>query len=213
MSLDSVSHLRSIERTVDAHHCVPPCAVGIRRALRLFAIWRSVIPALRSAWMWSMTSGDRTDGRPRLAAATGARAGRRCSAISRSSLSTGMSFVPHGISTVSINGRTRRLKVERLTPSASAACVRVYASRSTRVASRTTSAGASAGLAVAWRRTFSLRRLRRRRGTRTEYRNAEPHLHRDASVSAGYPAWRMIRRASEVAALESPRPRNGVSRR
>jgi hypothetical protein len=36
-----------------------------------------------------------------------------------------MSFVPHGISTVSINGRTRRLNAERLTPTASAACDRV----------------------------------------------------------------------------------------
>jgi hypothetical protein len=32
-----------------------------------------------------------------------------------------MSFVPHGISTVSINGRTRRSNVERLTPRAAAA--------------------------------------------------------------------------------------------
>lgn len=36
-----------------------------------------------------------------------------------------MSFVPHGISTVSIIGSTRRLNVERLTPSAAAACDRV----------------------------------------------------------------------------------------
>jgi hypothetical protein len=36
-----------------------------------------------------------------------------------------MSLVPHGISTVSISGRIRWSNVERLTPSAAAACVRV----------------------------------------------------------------------------------------
>ncbi len=133
--------------------------------------------------MWSTRPGGRTRGRPRFARPGRARAGRRCSAINRSSSSTGISLVPHGISTVSISGRTRRLNVERLTPSASAACDRVYASRSTRVASRTTSTGAAAGLAAAWRRTFSLRRLRRRRDTRTAYTNDAPDLHQDASVS------------------------------
>jgi hypothetical protein len=54
-----------------------------------------------------------------------ARAGRRCSVSNRCSSSTGIKRVPHGIATVSINGSTRRLNVERLTLSASAACVRV----------------------------------------------------------------------------------------
>jgi hypothetical protein len=43
----------------------------------------------------------------------------------RSSSSTGINCVPHGISIVSINGRTRRSNVERLTPRAVAACERV----------------------------------------------------------------------------------------
>jgi hypothetical protein len=51
------------------------------------------------------------------------RAGRRRSAMSRSSSSTGTSRVPHGISIVSVKGGTRR-KVARLMPSAAAACVR-----------------------------------------------------------------------------------------
>jgi hypothetical protein len=41
------------------------------------------------------------------------------------------------MSIVSMSGSTRRLKVVGLTPSASAACVRVYANRSTSVARRT----------------------------------------------------------------------------
>jgi hypothetical protein len=52
-----------------------------------------------------------------------------------------------------MSGNTRRLKVERLMPSASAACVRVWASRCTRTASRTIGGGLAAALdcADAWR--------------------------------------------------------------
>jgi hypothetical protein len=45
--------------------------------------------------------------------------------MSRSSSSAGISRVPHGISTVSISGSTRRLKVDLPKPSASAAWLRV----------------------------------------------------------------------------------------
>jgi hypothetical protein len=152
--------------------------------LRSAAIWRRVRPASCSARMCSTRSGERTCGRPRVADGEGARPGRRRSATNRSSSSTGMSFVPHGISIVSISGRTRRSKVERLTPSAVAACVRVYASRSTRFASLTTSAGAADRAADGrCRCAFSVRRLRRLRDTRTEYTNSDAYLHRDASAS------------------------------
>ncbi len=185
MSLGCVSCRRSIERTVDGHHCVPPCAVGTSSASSSRAMAAKLRPAAWRSRIRSTTSPGTETGRPRAPFGCGcARGGRRRSATNRCSSSTGISRVPHGISTVSINDRNRRLNVERLTPSASAACVRVYVSRSTRVASRTISAGGRAGVASACRRIFSLRRFRRRRDTHTIYTNGDLNLHHDASVSA-----------------------------
>ena len=114
------------ERTVDGHQRSPLCAVGVPSALRSRAIWARLFPAARSVRIRLTTSGVRAAGRP---SGCGARepslGGRRLSAMSRSSSSTGTSLAPHGISMVSMCGRTRRLNVERLIPSASAACVRV----------------------------------------------------------------------------------------
>jgi len=123
--LDLLERLRTA-RTVEGHHCAPLCEVGVPLALRSRAIWASVLPAACSAQMRSRTSRGTAAGRPGGAdGALDALGGRRRSSTSRSSSSAGISRAPHGVSTVSTYGRTRRLKVEGLTPSASAAWVRV----------------------------------------------------------------------------------------
>ena len=117
---------RSTARTVDGHHCAPPCAVGTCSALSSRAISPRLLPPACSAWIRPTMLGATLARRPgRAPGFACARAGRRRSATKRCSSSTGISRAPHGISTVSTRGRMRRLKVERLTPSASAACVRV----------------------------------------------------------------------------------------
>jgi hypothetical protein len=76
------------------------------------------------------------------------------------------------------------MNVERPMPSACAAWLRVYASRSTLLASRTTTGGAAPSLTGdAWRRVFSSLRLMRRRAIRTPYTNDETYQHLGASVS------------------------------
>ena len=81
-------------RATSVRRRVPSLRVDRMRSL---AIWRRLRPAIRSDRMWSTSSGERARGRPRFAGRAGAAAGRRCSAISRSSSSTGMSLVPQGI--------------------------------------------------------------------------------------------------------------------
>ena len=115
----------STARTVDGHHWAPPCAVGVPLALRSQAIWRRLLPPACSAWMCCTTPTGIAAGLPGGTVWARPRAGRRPSFTNRSSSSTGTSRVPHGSSTVSSSGSTRRSKVERLTPSASAAWVRV----------------------------------------------------------------------------------------
>jgi hypothetical protein len=111
--------------TVEGHHCRPPCAVGTPFALSSRAISPRVWRAVCAAWIRSTTCSGSCRGRPRGAGAGRGLAGRRRSARSRSSSSTGISRAPQGISIVSTYGRTRRMKVERLTPSASVAWLRV----------------------------------------------------------------------------------------
>jgi hypothetical protein len=120
----SVRPLCRIPRTADGHHRVPPCAVGIPSASRLAAIWRRVRPAERSSRMRFAISVGTPDLRPRVARSSRGPATRRRSTASRSSSSTGISLVPHGSSIVSMYGSKRR-KVVRLMPSASAAWLRV----------------------------------------------------------------------------------------
>ena len=98
------------------------CAGGVHARAICARLW----PASRFARISSTSSGETAAGRPGLPDGCAcSRAGRRRSAISRSSSSTGISRVPHGISTVSISGSTRRLKVDLPKPSASAAWRRV----------------------------------------------------------------------------------------
>ena len=111
---------RRTARTVDGHHCRPPCAVAVPLAFNSRAIWPRLLPAARSARMRCTSSAGSARGRPRVAGSRRPRAARRCSASCRSSSSTGTSFVPQGSSTISRNGSSR-FSVERLIPSASAA--------------------------------------------------------------------------------------------
>ena len=120
-----------MERTVDGHQRAPAWAVGVPSALRRSAICRRLRPAARSLRIRSTMSGVTDGGRPVRSGLRRGRAGRRHSASTRSSSSAGISFVPHGVSTVSTYGSTRCVNVERPMPSAWAAWVRVYASRST----------------------------------------------------------------------------------
>ena len=81
-------------------------------------------------------------------------------ATRRSSSSTGTRSVPAGVSMVSMNGRMRRSKVERLMPSASAAWVARVGESLTRSATRTKvrSPVGAAGGGGACRRAFAARR-------------------------------------------------------
>lgn len=181
---------RRTARTVDGHHCRPPCAVGTLSAVSSRAISPKLLPAARSARIRSTIFGATAARRPgRARGVTCRRAPLRCSASRRSSSSAGINCEPHGISIASTNGRTRRSKVDRLTPSAAAACARVYANRSTRVASRTGMGGVDARSAARCRCAFSLRRLRRRCGIHTTYTNVDAYLHRDASASRWLPTF------------------------
>jgi hypothetical protein len=137
------------DRTDEAHHCLPPWAVGTRSTLRLRAISPRLFPASCAARILRTTSGGTAGGRPRVEGGAWerkTREARRRMATNRSSSSTGMRRVPDGISRTSTNGRMRRSNVDRLMPSASAAWLRVYASRSTRFACRR-NVGSCAGTA------------------------------------------------------------------
>jgi len=85
---------------VEGHQCAPPCAVGVRSALRPAAIRARLAPWARSVRIRSITPAGSCGGRPRaVGAGRGLVAGLR-SASSRSSSSTGISLAPQGISTV-----------------------------------------------------------------------------------------------------------------
>lgn len=172
---------------VEGHHCRPPCDVGTPSAFNPRAIWPRLLPSECSRRTRAITSLGRPVLRPDLAGGPGiARACRLRSATKRSTSSTGMRLVPQPVSIVSTKGRTRRMNVERLIPSALAAWVRVYASRSTWAASRMTTRGASvrcAESAICLRAFWVFRRSRRLRAIRTAYTNGEPDLHQDASAS------------------------------
>ena len=86
-------------------------------------------------------------------------------------------------------------------PSASAACCLVYASLTTRVASRTTTRESSAlGLGGSVRRAFSFLRRSRRRDTQTAYSNGDVYCTCGASASL----W--LCRSELLSALASRRP-------
>jgi hypothetical protein len=172
---------------VEGHHCRPPCDVGTPSAFNPRAIWPRLLPPACSRRTRAMTSLEIPVLRPALAGGPGvARALRLRSATKRSSSSTGMRRVPQPVSMVSTKGRTRRMNVERLIPSAVAAWVRVYASRSTWAASRTTTRGASVrrfDSSACLRPFWVFRRPRRLRDIRTTYMTPETDLHPDASPS------------------------------
>ena len=94
-------------RTVEGHQRRPPCAVGVPLAFSSAAIEARLMPAARSDRICRTSSGGSARGRPRVAGFGRLRAARRRSRSSRSSSSTGISFVPQGSSTSSRNGSSR----------------------------------------------------------------------------------------------------------